>query len=124
MTDKDISERAILAKSLPNASLLCLFHTFRTFRREISTDKMGISTGQRNVCLELLQQMAYSPSEEKYIAIYSRFKDSAPLAAIEYFDEQWHQIRNEWALGMKYSTGNFLNGTNHRLESLNAKLIP
>ena len=25
-------------------------------------------------------------------------------------------------MGMKYSTGNFLNGTNNRLESLNAKL--
>ena len=66
--------------------------------------------------------MAYSTSEEKYMAIYSRFKDTAPLAVIEYFDEQWHQIRNEWALGMKYSTGNFLNGTNNRLECLNAKL--
>ena len=123
MTDKDISEREILAKSFPNASLLiCLFHTFRTFRREISTEKMGITAGQRNLCLELLQQMAYSPSEDKYMAIYSTFKDSAPLAVIEYFDEQWHRIRNEWALGMKYSTGNFLNGTNNRLESSNAKL--
>lgn len=26
------------------------------------------------------------------------------------------------ALGMKYSSGNYLNGTNNRLESLNAKL--
>lgn len=54
--------------------------------------------------------------------IYSRFKDTAPDSVIKYFDEQWHTIRNQWALGMKYSTGNFLNGTNNRVESLNAKL--
>lgn len=123
MSDKDISERQILAKGFPNARLLiCLFHTFRTFQREVSTDKMGISASQRNLCLELLQQMAYSTSEEKYMALYLRFKDSASLPVIEYFDEHWHKIRNEWALGMKYSTGNFLNGTNNRVESLNVKL--
>ena len=54
--------------------------------------------------------------------LYERFKATAPLQVIKYFDEHWHKIRNQWALGMKYSTGNFLNGTNNRLESLNAKL--
>lgn len=50
MTDKDITERDVLANSFPNACLLiCLFHTFRTFRREISVDKMGITAGQRNL---------------------------------------------------------------------------
>ena len=34
----------------------------------------------------------------------------------------WHPLRNQWALGMKYSSGNFLNGTNNRVESLSAKL--
>ena len=123
MTDKDVAERYVLANSFPNASLLiCLFHTFRSFKREISGEKMGITSAQCNLCLELLQQLAYSTSEEKYMELYERFKASAPLQVIEYFDEHWHIIRNQWALGMKYSTGNFLNGTNNRLESLNAKL--
>lgn len=64
MTDKDILERDVLARSFPNATpLICLFHTFRTFKREITAEKMGISSGQRNLCLELLQQLAYAPSE-------------------------------------------------------------
>jgi len=40
----------------------------------------------------------------------------------ERFNGNWHSIRKQWALSMKYSSGNFLNGTNNRLESLNAKL--
>ena len=104
----------MLANSFPNASLLiCLFHTFQSFRREISVKKMGITSSQHNLCLELLQQLAYSTSEEKYMELYERFKASAPLQVIKYFDEHWHIIRNQWALGMKYSTGNFLNGTNN-----------
>ena len=103
MTDKDVTERYVLANCFPNASLLiCLFHTFRSFRCEISVEKMGITSGQCNLCLELLQQLAYSTSEEKYMELYERFKASAPLQVIEYFDEHWHIIRNQWALGMKY----------------------
>ncbi len=123
MTDKDLTERDVLSSSFPQANLLiCLFHTFRTFRREISVEKMGITSGQRNMCLELLQQMAYSPTEDKYHELYSQFKNCAPPAVVTYFEENWHPIKNQWTMGMKYSTGNFLNGTNNRLESLNAKL--
>ena len=123
MTDKDLNEREVLARNFPDSDLqICLFHTFRTFRREISMDKFGISAGQRNLSLELLQQMAYSTSEEKYMDTYSRFKDGAPAEVVKYFADNWHPIRKQWALGMKYSSGNFLNGTNNRLESLNAKI--
>ena len=56
MADKDITEREVLLSSFPGAELLiCLYHTFRSFRHEISS---GITSGQRNMCLESLQQMA------------------------------------------------------------------
>ena len=70
MTDKDLTERDVLARSFPQAQLLiCLFHTFRSFRREISVEKIGITSGQRSISLELLQLMAYSPTEDKYLAV-------------------------------------------------------
>lgn len=123
MADKDMTERDILSRKFPNAQLLiCLFHTFRSFRREITAEKMGITNGQRNMCLELVQKMAYALSEEKYLELYSQFQQSAPSTVLEYFDEQWHSIRQQWTMGMKYSTGNFLNNTNNRVESLNSKL--
>ena len=83
---------------------------------------MGITAGQRNMSLELLQQLAYSTSVEKYQEIYSRFCDSVPSTVLEYFNSNWHPIRELWTMGMKYNSGNFLNTTNNRLESLNAKL--
>ena len=123
MADKDMTERDILCGKFPNAELLiCLFHTFRSLKREITTEKMGITNGQRNMCLEVIQKIAYAQSEEKYQELYSQFKQSAPSTVLEYFDEQWHPIRKQWTMGMKYTTGNFLNNTNNRLESLNSKL--
>jgi zinc finger SWIM domain-containing protein 3 len=123
MTDKDLTEREVLSNQFPQADILiCLFHTFRTFRREIAVEKMGITIGQRNTCLEVLQQMAYSTSEENYLEIYSRFKKCAPHTVLTYFNKQWHPIWKQWTMGMKHSCGNLLNGTNNRLESLNAKL--
>ena len=121
MADKDMTERDVLAAEFPSAELLiCPFHTFRSFRREVVMDRMGITSGQRNMCLELLQQMAYSTNEENYHDVYTRFCECAP--PISYFNAQWHSIRKQWTLGMKYKTGNFLNGTNNRLECINQKL--
>ena len=51
-----------------------------------------------------------------------QFQNCAPVIVLKYFDDQWHPIRKLWTMGMQYSTGNFLNNTNNRLESLNAKL--
>ena len=54
MSDMDMSERSVFAAAFPEAHLLiCLFHTFRTFRREVVVGKMGITPGQRNYCLEI-----------------------------------------------------------------------
>ena len=83
---------------------------------------MGITSGQRNLCLELLQQLAYATSEDNYQDIYERFCECAPPTVISYFDKQWHPIRSQWVMGMKYKSGNFLNGINKRLECINQKL--
>ena len=74
MTDKDMMERDILSAEFPSTELaICLFHTFCSFRREVVVEKMGITSGQRNLCLELLQQLAYATSEDNYQDIYERF---------------------------------------------------
>ena len=65
MIGKDMTECDVLAAEFPSAELIiCLFHTFHSFRREVVVDKMGIISGQYNMCLELLQEMAYATSEE------------------------------------------------------------
>ena len=123
MADIDIGERDVLKHSLPQVSvLICLFHTLRSFRREVTCEKMGITSGQRTLCLELLQKMAYACSEAEYNCLYAQFQHDAPREVVRYFDSNWHEIKHEWVLGMKSLCGSFLNFTNNRLESINAKL--
>ena len=123
MADKDIRERDVIKQHLPNAAvLICLFHTLRSLRREITCEKMGISSGQRSLCLEMVQKMAYATSETQYSDLYADFLRCAPREVVLYFNENWHKIRDEWVLGMKSNCGNFLNFTNNRLESINGKL--
>ena len=53
MADKDVKERDVIREVFPRASvLICLFHTLRTFRQEVTSDKMGITMGQQTMCLE------------------------------------------------------------------------
>ena len=61
MADKDIQEWNVLKSCLPQAVVLtCLFHTLHSFRCEVTYEKMGITSGQRSLCLELIQKMAYA----------------------------------------------------------------
>jgi zinc finger SWIM domain-containing protein 3 len=123
MADKDIKERDTMKKLLPSATvLICLFHTLRTFRREITTEKMGITSGERIMCLEYVQKMAYASSFEEYNSLYEFLKENCPPKVVEYFNENWHELKDEWVLGFKASCGSFLNFTNNRLESINGKL--
>ena len=123
MSDKDIGERDVIKKCLPNVSvLICLFHTLRSFRREVTCEKMGISSGQRTLCLELIQKMAYARSHDEYKNLHAQFQRDAPREVVIYFKDNWHPIAKEWVLGMKFNGGSFLNTTNNRLESINAKL--
>ena len=97
MTDKDMTERDVIKEQLPQAALvICLLHTLRTMRREISCDKLRISQSERLMSLELLSKMAYARSEEAYLQIYNELTECAPKGVLDYFNENWHTIRNEW----------------------------
>lgn len=47
MVDKDLLERHHLKKSFPESKfLICVFHTLKTFQREIACNKMNIVVGK------------------------------------------------------------------------------
>ena len=49
LSDKDFTERNVFEKEFPMASLIiCLFHTMRSFRREISCEKLSLRSGERD----------------------------------------------------------------------------
>ena len=83
MADKDMGERDVLKQCFPSSTvLICLFHTLRSFRREISCEKMGITSGQRTACLELIQKICYAHSEAEYSDLYAQLQSSAPKEVI------------------------------------------
>ena len=66
ITDKDMSERITFKSVLPDVELqICLFHVLRTFGRECTTEKLGITSGERQTVLSKLQELAYAASEQQ-----------------------------------------------------------
>ncbi|XP_071176325.1 uncharacterized protein [Mytilus edulis] len=123
MSDKDMIERDVIREEIPNVPLLiCLFHVLRIFKREVTTEKLGISKDERILALELLQKMAYARTEDSYSEFYRELKDTNLESVIRYFDKNWHPIRTEWVEGLKDNTTNLMNNTNNRVESTNQKL--
>ena len=123
MTDKDFNERAIIKELFPTATvLICLFHSLRSCKREISDKALGLAEGAQVVLKELLHSMCYAKSEDEYTKHYENFMNAAPLHVQKYFDKNWHNIRQEWVLSFVFSCSNFLNTTNNRVESFNGKL--
>ncbi|KAG8171930.1 hypothetical protein JTE90_004910 [Oedothorax gibbosus] len=122
LTDKDLTERLIFKDLFPHSNLeICLFHTMRTFKREITPEKMGASKELCDSIKEHLSKLAYSQTEEAYMSVYNEFIKIAPPSVLKYFNTNWHEIRKEWTY-MACFNGNFLNMTNNRLECINGKI--
>ena len=123
MSDKDFTEREAFSTAFPDALLqLCLFHVLRTFRREVTTDKMDITNQQRQDILTCLQDIAYSHSEETYNTNYAKLLTISPPDVANYYNTNWHPIRKQWVFWATCQDGNFLNRTNNRTESMHGKL--
>ena len=123
MSDKDFNERQAFANCFPQASLLiCLYHALRSFRREVTMEKMGITADERNKCLEIFTKLIYSRSSEEYDANLQSLKDTKFKAVTSYFHENWHPIRHQWVTCFKDDSFSLGETTNNRLESTNAKI--
>ena len=124
ITDKDMVERNVFKLEMEQVELqICLFHVLRTFSREVTIDKLGVTAGERVTVLEKLQQLAYSKNEDDYMLLYEEFVELCPNHLIqEYFDKNWHQIRKEWVQGLKNQDMNLSSNTNNRIKSFFQKL--
>ena len=97
MSDKDFNERAVFRKEFPEAALhICLFHTLQSFRREITTEKLGIRSGERDHALEIIMKLVYSKSESEYEEHYQDLLQSGLKTVVSYYNSNWHDIRHEW----------------------------
>ena len=122
MTDKDFVEREVFSGSFPDAKLrICLFHVLRTFRREVTTEKMSVNKKQRDALLETLQKTAYSRSLEEYECHKQTLANLNVTAFDSYFQNSWDPIKEQWVIGLTESTS-LGNNTNNRVESMNQKI--
>src|SRR6218665_23152 len=102
--------------------LICLYHTLRTFSREVKCEKMAITSEQRDQCLSILQALAYAPDEDAYNSNMARLLAVGCDKVSKYFQESWHPIRHEWVAGLKAQHLTLGDTTNNRSESINAKI--
>ena len=121
-SDKDFNERQAFTKCFPHAKLLlCLFHTLRSFKREVTTTKMGITTDERIRCLEIITQIVYSKSPAEYDHNVKKLKDTRLQSVIQYYEQNWEPIKEQFVACYKNSIVTFGETTTNRLESMNAK---
>lgn len=118
--DKDFADRSVYTDYFPDAVLqICLFHVLQIFNREITTIKRGITTAQREQALEILQKLAYSQSRASYDRLYTQLCDLELKEVTNYFNENWHNIQDEWTLFGRNKFANYMNTTNNRSERIN-----
>lgn len=122
MSDKDFTERNTFTSCFPDAKLnICLYHTLRSFQREITCEKMGITSAERNRSLEILTKIAYSRTPSEY-SKYHQELDSISRSVRVYIDTNWIPIKEQWVSCFKDCTLNLGETTNNRLESTFSKI--
>lgn len=121
--DKNFADRIIFKEKFPNAKLkICLFHALKTFKREIHAKVPNLDADKKEKVLTIFSDLAYSKSEECYNIHFSELISLNIEELINYFIDNWHNIRDEWVLYAQNETLLFMNRTTNRLESLNQKL--
>ena len=122
ISDKDFTDRNVFRKCPGVVLQICLLHTLRTFKREITMDKMSIMSGERNRCLEILTKITYSRSPEEYQFNLSLLKSTKNNSVVSYFLKNWDRIKDQWVPCFKDTALNLGETTNNRLESINSKI--
>ena len=123
MSDKDFTERDAFANCFPGASLdICLYHTLRYFRREVTCEKMVISSAERLRALKILSRMAHSITSTEYDQGLDELKTPTMKSVSEYILQNWDPIKEQWVACFKDKTFNLGKTTNNRLESTLSKI--
>ena len=85
-------------------------------------DKMGITSGERNRCLEIITKITYSRTAEEYQLNLGLLKATKIDSVVSYFLENWDPIKEQWVRCFKDTAFNLGETTNNHLESINSKI--
>jgi len=123
IADKDLRNITAVKEALPKAKIqLCMFHVLQTFRREITAEKRKMNRINCKRAIEVLTDMVYAVSEKQYFELYNELVKMDEILLMEYFNDNWHNIREMWILGLRDKHAHFFNRTNNRTEAFNGKI--
>ena len=71
--------------------------------------------------LKITQKMAYAKSAEQYAELHQDLLGTNLKSVTEYFNTNWHPIKEQWVNGFKNDNVTFQNRTSNRIESINQK---
>ncbi|XP_044596692.1 uncharacterized protein LOC123273352 [Cotesia glomerata] len=122
MTDKDLLERDVLKTVFPMVpTYICGFHSIKIFERVVKNPEMKLNSEDKIAVMDILRKLVFSSSKEEYDDLYLELNLTATPEFMTYFNNNWHNIREEWSMYsvLQNSLGNT---SNNRLESLNGKM--
>ena len=131
MVDKDLTNINVLKQFFPNAKILyCLFHVIKWLKGVIS--KLNFQeVDMKNKVMVELKAMVWAASEEIYNTHYNNFtilcEESALMLdtekpLLDYFNDNWHNCKEDWVVFYRRSIPTFGTNTNNHLESFNRNL--
>lgn len=82
---------------------------------------MNLAGENKQNAIDIFDKMLYS-SEAKYNELYNQMKEIGNDALTRYFDDNWHNVRQNWAGYSMNDQLHFFNRTTNRNECLNQKL--
>ena len=98
------------------------YYNLRSFRREITAEKMGVTSAERYRCLEIIQKIVYSKSSDGYKRNVQQLVHTMLTVVSEYFMKNWDPIKHQWVSSFKDLCFNLGETTYNRLESTFNKL--
>ena len=123
MTDNGMTERTVFSLAFPAPTLqLCLFHTLRSFAREVMLDKMGIRAGQRDSLLGIFNAMAAARCEQQFDEQCVLLQEMDTPVATAYFQRNWLLNKHEWVSCFKVTHFTLGEQTKNRINSLNGRI--
>ena len=99
MSDKkrERDEIDVFSNCFPSAKLLiCLYHTSTSLRREVTCEKMGITSAERSHCLDILQAIAYSNTEDEFNSNMNLLRNTKIKSVINQCQENWLPVKEQW----------------------------
>ena len=80
MTDKDMTERTVIKETFGVEMMICLFHTLRSFKREMAKLEEPCDVEVK----EIFQKMCYAKNNEQYLNLRSELDKIASDDVLKY----------------------------------------